>query len=272
MQKLHHHSHLPVQCFNMQILMTHLNQATSNPWYLRLPRLKSHVLCTVPSDKTSNMLDYNFHISTSRLTLSYLDPNNEQHVDFIYELNNSPEMLHVYRNMPRVIDTRASARKHIEQGVETLERIGYGRFLVSRNPNDPANPSGDDERLHSFSDAIKTHDIVGILSMQKSRFPSAPNIPDIGFAIMAKYHGNGYATEAAQGLIKYYREEKGQAAFAGYCGLDNQNSIKMFRRLGFEERGVKEVNGVIGDEVYLKCLVFTTGIEGDLDGIRDVSK
>jgi RimJ/RimL family protein N-acetyltransferase len=212
------------------------------------------------------MLDYNFHISTPRLTLSYLDPSNEKHVDFIYELNNSPEMLHVHRNMPGVRDTRESAREFIKQGVEALETIGYGRFLISVRPS--ADASGE----HPFSKSVNTHDLVGILSMRKERFPSAPSIPDIGFAIMARHYGKGYATEAAQGLMKYYREEVRQMAFAGYCEPDNENSKKMFRRLGFEDRGIKEVSGVIGNEVYLKCLVFTTGVEGELDGMRDVSE
>ncbi|KAH3953906.1 hypothetical protein HBH98_180960 [Parastagonospora nodorum] len=221
---------------------------------------------------SSNMLDYNFRISTPRLTLSHLDANNERHVDFIYELNNSPEILHIHRRMPGVRDTRDSARRFIEQGTDAFEKIGYGRFLISLTPDAAAGGSGDDQRAQSFSDSVNKHHLIGILSMRKDRFPSAPSVPDIGFAIMAKYYGRGYATEASKALIKYYREQKGQTAFAGYCDPDNENSIKMFRRLGFEERGVKEVNGVIGDDVYLKCLVFTTGCEGDLDGMRDVSE
>lgn len=218
------------------------------------------------------MLNYNFHISTPRLTLSHLDPNNERHVDFIYELNNSPEILHIHRRMPGVRDTQESARTFIEQGAEAFEKTGYGRFLISLTPGAAADGSEDDQHARFFPDSVNKHDLIGILSMRKGRFPSAPSVPDIGFAIMAKYYGRGYATEASEALIKYYREEKGQTAFTGYCEPDNENSIKMFRRLGFQERGVKEVNGVIGDDVYLKCLVFTTGCEGELDGMRDVSE
>jgi len=218
------------------------------------------------------MLDYNFHISTPRLTLSHLDPNNKRHVDFVYELNNSPEILHIHRRMPGIRDTRESAQTFIEQGAEAFEKIGYGRFLISLTPDAAVVSSEADHSAQSFSDSMNKHDLIGILSMRKDRFPSAPSVPDIGFAIMAKYYGRGYATEASQALIKYYREEKGQTALAGYCEPDNENSIKMFRRLGFEERGVRLVNGVIGDDVYLKCLVFTTGCEGELDGMRDVSE
>lgn len=61
---------------------------------------------------------------------------------------------------------------------------------------------------------------------------------------------------------RYYKEEKGDTAFAGYCDPNNENLMKMFRRLGFEERGVTEVSGVVGEGVMLKCAIWTFGVEG----------
>jgi len=106
--------------------------------------------------------------------------------------------------------------------------------------------------------------------MAIARFPSAPTIPDLGFGLLPAYHGKGYATEAAEALVKYYREEKGVKAFAGFCEPGNEGSSKVFRRMGWMNRGVRDVKGVVGEEGVLRCVVWTVGVgegEGDMDGI-----
>jgi RimJ/RimL family protein N-acetyltransferase len=204
------------------------------------------------------MLDFNFHIATPRLTLSHINPNSDLQCDFVHELNNSPEMVFVNRHLPSAISTREATRDWLEKGVASLEETGYGRFLISRRPKDA-------EKIQTnkpFSEVINAYDYIGIISMQFMRFPTAPPIPDIGFAILSKYYGKGYATEAAQGLINYYREEKGHVMFTGYCNSENENSKKVLRHLGFKEAGVREVKGLVGEDVGLECAVFTLGVEG----------
>jgi RimJ/RimL family protein N-acetyltransferase len=211
------------------------------------------------------MLDFNFHITTPRLTLSYLDPSNAEHVDFIYELNNTPEMLATNRNLPNPFTDREAALKFIEPNITSLEKTGYGKFLISRPPD-----TASTARNQPFTQLLNTHTFIGIVSLQVKRHPSAPTIPDIGFAILAKYYGQGYATEAAEGLMKYYREERAQTEFAGFCDPGNEQSKKMLRRLGFKELGVRQVNGLVGEGVEMKCLVFAKGWEGQKEGMRDV--
>jgi RimJ/RimL family protein N-acetyltransferase len=209
------------------------------------------------------MLDFNFHITTPRLTISYINPDNDSHCDFVYQLNNSPEMLLVNRSLPNVLSTRDATREWLQKGAAALEKIGYGRYLISRRPVTSNELQSNDKQSQPFSQSIDTHDLVGVVSLQKERYPSAPPIPDIGFAILAKYYGKGYATEAAEGLMKYYREERGQTKFAGYCDPGNESSKKVLKRLGFDEAGVREVKGLIGEEVGLECAVFTLGVESE---------
>lgn len=218
------------------------------------------------------MLDYEFHISTARLTISYGNPDNDKHCDFVCELNSSPEILVAHCGRPNATPDRESARESIKQSAAMLEKTGYGRYMISRKPSDSQKTTEDDNHTASFSDSINTHDLIGRVSMNCGRFPNASTVPDVGFAIMAKYYGKGYATEAARGLMKYYREEKGQTQFAGYCDPTNENSKKMFARLGFDERGVKLVHGIRAEGVETKCLVFTTGVKGEMEGMRNVDK
>jgi RimJ/RimL family protein N-acetyltransferase len=198
--------------------------------------------------------------------LPHLIPTNNVHSDFVYELNNSPELLLVHQKRQVPIPTRESTLKFIEKNAASMEKQGYGRYLISRRPESHIGPNGtqEDERI-PFSQSVNTYELIGTVSMHRDRFPSAPQIPDLGFAILAKHYGKGYATEAAQGLMQYYREEKGQTAFSGYCHPENESSKKVFRRLGFEERGVRDVNGLKSGGELSTCLVWTLGAEGALE-------
>lgn len=70
--------------------------------------------------------------------------------------------------------------------------------------------------------------------------------------------------------MKYYREERGQTEFAGFCDPGNESSKKLLRKLGFEEVGVREVNGLVGEGVWWKCMVFAKGWEREREGMRTV--
>jgi RimJ/RimL family protein N-acetyltransferase len=216
------------------------------------------------------MLDYNFHIDTTRLTVSYLNPNNHLHIKFVFDLNNSPEMLALNKQMSSSCPDLAASRAFIDKGTASLEEKGYGRYLVSLRPKSTASPHILDDGAEAadvpFSEIINTHNLIGILSMQCQRFPSGPTIPDVGFAILAKYYGNGYATEATQGLMRYHREERGCRGFFGFCNPAQERPMKMFQRMGFEDRGVREVDGLVGEGELLKCAVWSLGVEGDLKG------
>jgi RimJ/RimL family protein N-acetyltransferase len=205
------------------------------------------------------MLDPNFHITTPRLTISHIDPNNDLHCDFIDALNKTPELLVVHKALSRSVESRETLRQRLKDGAATWEKTGYGRYLISLRP-DSAHETQDNK---AFSETEDKWEFIGLVSMQCQRHPGAPPIPDVGFGLMAKHYGKGYATEAAQGLMKYYREEKGQTSFAGYCSLGNESSKKVLRRLGFAEVGVRGLKGVIGEDAVLECVVFTLGLKGE---------
>jgi RimJ/RimL family protein N-acetyltransferase len=205
------------------------------------------------------MLDPNFHITTPRLTLSHIDPDNDLHCDFIQGLNKSPEIASLHQSLSRPVETPEAMRQRLKEGAATLEKTGYGRYLISLR-HDSADETQD---AKAFSETADTREFIGLVSMQCQRNPGAPPIPDVGFGLLSKNCGKGYATEAAQGLMKYYREERGQTRFAGYCSPVNESSKKVLRRLGFAEVGVRGVKGIVGGDVVLNCMVFTLGLEGE---------
>ncbi|UPX09398.1 uncharacterized protein EKO05_0000088 [Ascochyta rabiei] len=142
------------------------------------------------------MLDPTFHITTPRLHLSYLDPSNDAHMEYIARLKNSPEMRAMEAQTPARFNpqplTLSTARAAQAAGAERLERTGTGRYIISLRDPDRA-----------FTEQ-QEREYVGTVSMQLQRFPDAvcPAVPDVGFALLAAYQGRGFAREACTALMR----------------------------------------------------------------------
>ncbi|HDS1128865.1 TPA: GNAT family N-acetyltransferase [Stenotrophomonas maltophilia] len=68
--------------------------------------------------------------------------------------------------------------------------------------------------------------------------------PDIGYAVLSEFAGQGYAGEAARAVFAYARAELGLHDLYGITDLDNMVSGKILLGLGMEERGVIQLPGV----------------------------
>jgi hypothetical protein len=204
------------------------------------------------------MSPIDFHISTPRLYLSYSDPSKDSHCDFMVELLHGAPSVKWHPDAVAFISDREAARKALGMHHQKLLDQGIGRYLVSLRPlTREGEDMGNDL---PFSERELTP--IGTLSMQLARLPNtpAPTIPDLGFNVLEKYHGEGYATEAALGLLKYFREEKGMDVFAGFTNEKNEDARRLFRRLGFVEHGVRTVGGIMWTGEPADLDVWTFGI------------
>jgi RimJ/RimL family protein N-acetyltransferase len=200
------------------------------------------------------MTDFNFHISTPRLHISYANPSNDAHCDFMLEvLHGAPSRKWDPSAVDHIPD-REAARSALAARSARLVNGGFGRYLVSLKTEQ------EDESI-LFAERELTP--IGYVSMQLCRLEGvpAPTIPDVGFNMHERYHGKGYATEAVQGLMKYFREEKGIGAFAGLTNEKNEGARRLFRRLGFKEWGVKTVGGIMWTGEPAEVDVWTFGVE-----------
>lgn len=207
------------------------------------------------------MSENNFHITTPRLYLSRQNPSNDAQCDFAVSLLSSPSSIKYNPSGPSIVPNRDAARSFIEAGTERLLRTGHGRYLVSLRPSTEDNNT-------PFSEP--STNLIGVVTMQLHRYPATPGplIPDIGFNFLPKYHGKGYAREAAEGLMKYFREERGIKAFAALTDDENVEAKGLLRKLGFREWGVRGVKGVINGGKEEDLSVWTRGVEeGELDNL-----
>ncbi|OIW27106.1 including n-acetylases of ribosomal protein [Coniochaeta ligniaria NRRL 30616] len=189
------------------------------------------------------MSDPDFFISTPRLYISYLIAENDAHCDFLVELYNSPPFIASVGGRPTSITTRESA--HIQlAGRFRAEHVrnGYGTYLISLRP-DPEHNAHADSPLTSATP-------IGTLSLMRGEEPNCYSAPDLGFAILPGYMRKGYAKEAAERVVQYAQEELGVEDVLGLHDPSNEASYAVFRSLGFENRGLRELK-VFGDVVGL---------------------
>jgi RimJ/RimL family protein N-acetyltransferase len=204
------------------------------------------------------MSPYDFHISTPRLYISYVDPSSDAHNDFTLELLHGAPSVRVNPGVVEAVPDREAAQKITASTDEKIRTTGYGRYLVSLKPD---SHEDDGKAGVPFSQRKLVH--IGIVSMQLGRVAGeeSPTMPDVGFNMMERYHGKGYATEAVQGLIKYFHEEKGAKEIAGLTDPTNEDAKRLFRRLGFTNHGVRTVRGIRWSGEVIDVDVWTLGLE-----------
>jgi len=62
---------------------------------------------------------------------------------------------------------------------------------------------------------------------------------EIGYRLVEKYWGNGYATEGATVLLAYGFNELDLKEVCGVTHLENEASKKVLKKIGLQERGVR---------------------------------
>lgn len=161
-------------------------------------------------------------LKTERLLLRHLGPDD---APFILRLLNEPSWLENIGD--KGVRTATEAQRYIETGpVEMYGRLGFGLYQV---------------RL------ISSDEPIGMCGLLKRE--TLEDV-DLGFAFFPEFWGNGYAREAAAGVLSYARSRLGLARIVAITAPDNDASRRVLETLGFElERSVNLALG--GEELLL---------------------
>jgi len=166
-------------------------------------------------------------LNTERLLVRGFDTND---AEFILELLNQPSFIQFIGDKGvRSVD---DARNYITTGpIESYQRHGFGLYLVELK--DRKVPIG----------------MCGVLKRE-----SLPD-PDLGFAFLPEYWGKGYAFEAASAALDQARDFFKLARILAITNPDNDASIKLLAKLGFQFERVMKLSSD-SDEVKLFSLMF----------------
>jgi RimJ/RimL family protein N-acetyltransferase len=126
---------------------------------------------------------------------------------FILELVNDPAWLQYIGD--KRVHTLADARSYIRKGpLDMYARLGFGLYAVT----------------------LKTGNRIGLCGLIKR--DGLADV-DLGFALLARYRGRGYAQEAAAAVLEYGGKTFGLKRIVAITNPDNLRSIKVLENIGF---------------------------------------
>jgi len=161
-------------------------------------------------------------ILTARLSLRLMDVRD---AEFILDLLNQESFIRHIGD--KCVRTLGDAGDYIRQGpMQSYRRHGYGLYLtlLRRPPSSlPGTP------LH-------TSDVpIGMCGLVKRDWLDCP---DIGFAFLPQYVGQGYATESASAAMAHGRRLFGLERIVGITSPDNHGSIGVLQKIGLRYEGM----------------------------------
>jgi RimJ/RimL family protein N-acetyltransferase len=143
-------------------------------------------------------------LETDRLILRHLTPAD---APFVVELLNDPDWLRYIGD--RGVRTVQQAADYIKSGpVRMYARYGFGLYLV---------------------ELLASGKAIGFCGLVKRDFLEDV---DIGFAFLPRYRGEGYALEAAEGVLRYAATTLGLRRVVAIATRDNDRSARLLARLG----------------------------------------
>jgi RimJ/RimL family protein N-acetyltransferase len=154
-------------------------------------------------------------LETERLVLRHFTPDDDS---FILELVNEPGWKKYIGD--RGINTLDDAQKYIETvPLASYAKHGFGLWAVERK---------DDASLVGMCGLINRDTLDDV---------------DIGFALLSRFEGRGYAQEAANATLTYARDHLGLRRVVAITTDDNDRSRILLERAGMNYEGPISLSG-----------------------------
>jgi ribosomal-protein-alanine N-acetyltransferase len=145
-------------------------------------------------------------LETERLYLKFA---NSKDAHFIYELLNSVSWLKYIGD--KNISNLNNAKEYIQNTlIDGYAKKGFGLMLITLKDGTP----------------------IGLCGFLKRDYLDDV---DLGFALLPKYEGFGYAFEAAYATMQYGELELKLNRVLAICMKTNEKSLSLLRKLGFKE-------------------------------------
>lgn len=154
-------------------------------------------------------------LRTERLIIKELDLGDAH---FIFQLLNSPGWLAYIGD--KNIRTVEDAENYLLKGpMKSYQENGFGLYLVQLMEG--GNPLG----------------IAGLLKRDYLKYP------DLGFAFLPEYEGQGFAFESTKAIVNHSRDVLKIECLHAIVLPENQRSIRLLEKLGMKDQGVHFFSG-----------------------------
>ncbi len=127
---------------------------------------------------------------------------------FIVELLNEPAFIEFIGD--KGVRDLAGAEQYLRNGpLASYAKHGFGLWAVTLKDDTPLGMAG---------------------LLQRDFLPH----PDLGYALLARHHGQGYAHEAASAVLRLAREKFGLTTLHALTAFRNPASVHLLGKLGFD--------------------------------------
>jgi RimJ/RimL family protein N-acetyltransferase len=150
-------------------------------------------------------------IETERLQLRLLRDDGADAAAMLELLNDPGFHQHIG---DRGVRTLEQAQAYVRAGpMASYEQHGYGMYAIERRT---------DGAWLGNAGLVRRAGLPG---------------PDIGYALLAHYAGQGYAVEAARGVLAHARDTLGLGTLHAIVAPANARSVALLEKLGFDAAG-----------------------------------
>nr|WP_299386235.1 GNAT family N-acetyltransferase [Allomuricauda sp.] len=148
-------------------------------------------------------------LETERLIVRQVGTND---ASFLLELLNTPTWLEFIGD--RGVNCLSTASKYVEENIKSSYiQNGFGMYLVQ------------------LKDSFEPIGLCGFVKRDYLRHP------DIGFALLPKFEGKGYAFEASKAVLNHGRTQLGMQEILAITTAMNLKSQKLLEKLGLQQKG-----------------------------------
>ncbi len=165
-------------------------------------------------------------LETERLKLREFTLDDDE---FIFKLLNQESWI---RNIGCFgIDSLKEAEEYLKNGpIESYQKHGFGLWAIQLK---------------------ETEEPIGMCGLIKRDWLSSI---DIGFALIEKYEGKGFTSEAAQATLHYAENRLNVDSVLAITGNTNEKSIRLLKKMGLRKE--KDVQTPNGDTLALFSVCF----------------
>ncbi len=152
-------------------------------------------------------------VTTARLTIRELTSGDAA---VLLELLNEPDFI---RNIAdRQVRTLEQAERYMQDGpLSSYRQHGFGLWLVERQADGVA---------------------LGLCGLLQRDYLS---MPDLGYAMLARYSGQGYTKEAARAVLQFGHQQLGYQQLCGIVSPTNAASLHILQQLGMQPCGELQI-------------------------------
>ncbi len=151
-----------------------------------------------------------FQIETERLILRSILPTD---IDGMFELDSDPEVHKYLGNKP--FNTKSQSEQNINEIINQYQELGIGRWAMINK---------------------QTHEFMGWsgLKLNTITLNGHSNFYDVGYRIIKRYWGEGYATESSIAALDYGFNKLNLDTIYGITVKDNHASHHVLLKIGLK--------------------------------------